>query len=110
MRSPRPASPVAAAETDSAPKSRVTRAQMASFLVRALDLPAAADPDHFTDDDASSHEGDIDSLYRIRYHVRLRARPVLPDPRRDARPDGGVPVPSIQRVPEESRCPDPHAT
>jgi hypothetical protein len=35
---------------------------MASFLVRALDLPAAEDPDHFTDDNASSHESDIDSL------------------------------------------------
>lgn len=44
------------------PDQKVTRAQMASFLVRALGLPAPDDPDHFTDDDSSSHERDIDSL------------------------------------------------
>jgi len=45
------------------PKQAVTRAQMASFIVRALDLPPPAAPDHFRDDDASTHEADIDSLY-----------------------------------------------
>jgi hypothetical protein len=45
------------------PKLPVSRAQMASFLVRALDLPAATDPDHFRDDDGSTHEADIDSLF-----------------------------------------------
>ena len=44
------------------PKQPVTRAQMASFLVRALDLPAPVEPDHFIDDDNSIHEPDIDSL------------------------------------------------
>ena len=43
------------------PRNGVTRAQMASFLVRALDLPAAS-RDHFTDDDRSPHEGDINRL------------------------------------------------
>jgi hypothetical protein len=36
---------------------------MASFLVRALDLPPAVEPDHFLDDDDSTHEADIDSLF-----------------------------------------------
>jgi hypothetical protein len=35
---------------------------MASFLVRALDLPEPEDPDHFIDDDGSIHERDIDSI------------------------------------------------
>jgi hypothetical protein len=45
------------------PKAPVTRAQMASFIVRALDLPPPAAPDHFRDDDGSTHEADIDSLF-----------------------------------------------
>ena len=44
------------------PASNVTRAQMASFLVRALGLSAGADIDYFTDDDASSHEANINRL------------------------------------------------
>jgi hypothetical protein len=44
------------------PESPVTREQMASFLVRALDLDPATG-DHFTDDEASIHEGDINSLF-----------------------------------------------
>jgi hypothetical protein len=43
------------------PESSVTRAQMASFLVRALDLPPSA-TDHFTDDGSSIHENDINAL------------------------------------------------
>jgi hypothetical protein len=45
------------------PNDRVTRGQMASFLVRTLDLPPAVEPDHFRDDDGSTHESDIDSLF-----------------------------------------------
>ena len=44
------------------PDATVTRGQVASFLVRALNLPAAAEPDQFTDDDESPHAGDIDAL------------------------------------------------
>src|SRR6185312_5937771 len=44
------------------PKAPVTRAQMASFLARALDLPPATEPNHFDDDDGSTHEAAIDSL------------------------------------------------
>ncbi len=34
---------------------------MASFLARALELPSST-TDHFTDDDGSSHERDIDAI------------------------------------------------
>lgn len=44
------------------PKTPVTREQMASFLVRALDLPAPTG-DYFLDDEGSIHEGDINSLF-----------------------------------------------
>ncbi|MGH8923024.1 MAG: S-layer homology domain-containing protein [Acidimicrobiia bacterium] len=43
------------------PAAPVTRQQMASFLVRALDLPAAT-TDAFTDDDGSPHQADINAL------------------------------------------------
>jgi len=43
------------------PYGNVTREQMASFLVRALDLPATEN-DFFTDDESSMHEGDINAL------------------------------------------------
>jgi hypothetical protein len=39
----------------------VTREQMASFLKRAMNLPAA-ERDHFADDDGSMHEDDINRL------------------------------------------------
>jgi hypothetical protein len=41
----------------------VTRGEMATFLVRALKLPRATEPDHFTDDDGSVHRNSIDSLF-----------------------------------------------
>ena len=44
------------------PEGQVSREQMASFLVRALDLPAPTG-DHFTDDEVSPHEDDINSLF-----------------------------------------------
>lgn len=43
------------------PNEPVTRSQMATFLSRALDLPATG-TDHFVDDDGSVHEGAIDRL------------------------------------------------
>ncbi|MPZ53278.1 MAG: hypothetical protein GEU79_11195 [Acidimicrobiia bacterium] len=42
------------------PNWSVTRGQMATFLVRGLDLPPAEN--HFTDDDGSVHEDDIAAL------------------------------------------------
>ena len=44
------------------PGASVTRGQMASFLARALDLPAGSG-DHFTDDDTSVHEQAIERVY-----------------------------------------------
>jgi hypothetical protein len=43
------------------PKANVTREQMASFLARALKLPATT-TDFFGDDNSSIHEGDINRL------------------------------------------------
>jgi hypothetical protein len=43
------------------PKSPVTRGQMASFLARALELPAT-ETDYFDDDDGLTHEADINRL------------------------------------------------
>ena len=43
------------------PSAFVTREQMASFLARALGVPAAAN-DHFDDDAGSVHEADINAL------------------------------------------------
>ncbi len=44
------------------PEGTVTRAEMASFLVRALGLPDAVD-DHFIDDEDSIHQGNINALF-----------------------------------------------
>ncbi|MGH2357581.1 MAG: S-layer homology domain-containing protein, partial [Candidatus Limnocylindria bacterium] len=43
------------------PDQAVTRQEMASFLVRALDIPPTG-TDFFTDDEASIHEADINAL------------------------------------------------
>ena len=43
------------------PDRRVTRAEMAAFLARALDLPAGP-AGRFVDDDGSTHEADIERL------------------------------------------------
>ncbi|MGI8998111.1 MAG: PQQ-dependent sugar dehydrogenase [Candidatus Limnocylindria bacterium] len=45
------------------PAAPVTREQMASFLARAMNLPAAT-RDYFSDDNASPHEGDINRVAR----------------------------------------------
>jgi hypothetical protein len=44
------------------PTQSVTRGQVASFLVRALGVPPAPEPDRFIDDDDSPHAADIDAL------------------------------------------------
>ena len=43
------------------PTAQVTRGQMATFLARALDLPAAS-TDYFNDDDGTAHEGNINRI------------------------------------------------
>jgi hypothetical protein len=45
------------------PNKAVTRGQMAAFLVRALGLTDSGDGNHFTDDNNSVFENDIDKLY-----------------------------------------------
>lgn len=49
------------ANTRFCPDGQVTRAQMATFLARALQLPAA-DRDFFGDDDGNTHEDNINRL------------------------------------------------
>jgi CSLREA domain-containing protein len=44
------------------PKAEVTRAQMASFIARAADLTVGGGRDYFDDDDASTHEANIDRI------------------------------------------------
>ena len=44
------------------PDRSVTRAQMASFLVRALQLPEAQTPAGFTDTEGNTHQANIDTL------------------------------------------------
>ena len=45
------------------PARYVTRAEMAAFFVRALDLPPPVEPDHFIDDDTQMFEANIDSMF-----------------------------------------------
>ena len=45
------------------PTANVTRAQMAIFLVRAFNLPAATGPDHFSDDNGKTGESSINALF-----------------------------------------------
>jgi lipoprotein-anchoring transpeptidase ErfK/SrfK len=49
------------ANTRFCPERRVTRGEMAAFIVRAFDLPAVA-TDYFTDDDDSIFENDINAV------------------------------------------------
>ena len=57
----RPASPRAARPRKYCPDANVTRAEMATFLSRALALPATA-TDYFTDDETSTHEQNINRV------------------------------------------------
>ena len=54
------------------PLRLVSRAQMASFLARALNLPAATS-DFFTDDETSPHEADINRIAAV--GITLGCRP-----------------------------------
>ena len=80
------------------PDQSVTRAQMASFLVRAFNLPPAETPAGFTDTEGNTHAANIDALGRRRDHLRLRHRPapLLPQPDSNPSTDGHLPQPSPQ--------------
>ena len=72
------------------PNGSVTRGQMATFLVRAFDLPATG-PDYFADDSANKHEANINAPGPVGHHVRLRRRPLLSRRARHPCPDGDLP-------------------
>jgi hypothetical protein len=60
------------------PERTLTRAEMAAFLVRALELPAS-EADAFVDDDGSVFEGDIDAVAAAGVHHQ-GVQPALPTP------------------------------
>lgn len=60
------------------PDSTATRAEVAAFLARALDLPAA-DGDTFTDDDGSLLEADIEALAAAGITAGCAPRMFCPD-------------------------------
>ena len=62
------------------PDGVVTRAQMATFLVRALDLPASS-TDYFTDDERSKHEARINSIAKAGLTVGCTASTYCPTAR-----------------------------
>lgn len=60
------------------PEGSVTRAQMASFLTRAYDLPPAT-RDYFTDDETSVHEADINRMAELGITRGCTATTYCPD-------------------------------
>ena len=75
------------------PNDRVTRGQMATFLVRALDYPGTSH-DWFVDDEGSVFENSINRLREA--GVTQGCNPpdnsrFCPDAYRDQRPDGRIP-------------------
>ncbi len=60
------------------PNRPVTRGQMAAFLVRALNLPAA-EVDYFGDDNGSIHEANINALRRAGITLGCDADRFCPD-------------------------------
>lgn len=69
---------VGCAEDRYCPKGLVTRAQMATFLTRALSLPAAT-RDYFSDDADSKHEARINALAEAGITVGCGGRRFCPD-------------------------------
>ena len=63
------------------PSGTVTRAEMASFLVRAFDLPEAG-PAGFVDTAGSAHEATIDTIYAARVTAGCDATPLRYCPNR----------------------------
>ncbi|MEE2767724.1 MAG: S-layer homology domain-containing protein [Actinomycetota bacterium] len=61
------------------PENRVTRGEMAAFLVRALDLDGPTGPDSFEDDDSSLFETDIQKIYAHGITTGCAANRFCPD-------------------------------
>ena len=72
------------------PTATVTREQMASFLARGLNLPAAG-TDYFTDDAGSPHQGDINRLAAAGIATGCGGGALLPDDPGLAGADGELP-------------------
>ena len=78
-------------ETEFCPAGLVSRGQMASFLDRALGLPAATQ-DFFNDDDGTAHEDVHQPHRRGRHHRRLHGHPLLSQRAGQPPADGRLPV------------------
>jgi hypothetical protein len=65
-------------DTAFCPDGAVTRAQMATFLARALDLPATT-TDYFTDDEHSNHEKNINRIREAGITVGCTATTFCPE-------------------------------
>ena len=74
------------------PNAPTTRGQMASFLVRALQLPPAA-TDYFADDGGSVHQGRHQRLATGGDNQRLHGNHLLPERRGHPRADGRLSPP-----------------
>ena len=99
------ASPAAARRRCTAPNGLVTRAQMATFLVRALNLPATS-TDYFTDDEGSTAREQHQPPRARRASRPAAAAHATARRPRDARPDGELPGarlrPALDRAPTTS--------
>ena len=60
------------------PDGKVSRAQMATFMARALDLPAAT-KDWFNDDNGNSHEADINRIREAGITIGCATNKYCPD-------------------------------
>ena len=81
------------------PNEAVSRAQMATFLVRAFNLPPAQTPAGFTDTEANTHAANIGHAIRRRHNRRLQHRPapLLPQPGRNPSTNGHLPQPGTHQ-------------
>ena len=85
------------------PSASVTRAQMAMFLDRALDLPSAT-IDYFDDDDGKTGEASINDLADAGITGGCGPRRYCPSDPGHARADGSVPVPRIRPLTTATRA------
>ena len=74
------------------PTSPVTRGQMAAFLQRAMDLPAAS-KDYFSDDDGKTFEGAINAIAEAGITGGCEPGRFCRDASGHPGPDGGLPGP-----------------
>ena len=80
----------------------ITRAQLASYLVRALDLPAS-DQDFFTDDNSNAREADINRAAAAGLFKGCTATRFCPSDASGTRGDGDDPRPRHGRAADRQR-------